>query len=208
MAPGEASDPSRSRREASRRARSALRRFCTRHQCDRLWTLTFAIEPEGQAAAWGAVENFRKRLEKAIGQRIPVAIALDFGEQFGRVHFHMALPRYVVKGVIEQAWGLGFVDARRIKAKSDGKREQARMAAAYLASYVSEESDLRELGRHRYSLTRGLEPVARRSVFGTLAEAIGSAAGLEVVWVSSDSPEWCGPPVYVLMDVGPPGGGG
>lgn len=207
VAPGEGRDPERSHREAARRARAALRRFCTAHGCSRLWTLTFATEPDDQAEAWREVERFRKRLERALGQRVPLAVALDFGEEGGRLHFHMALPRYVAKAVVERAWGLGFVDARNIKAKGDGKRTQCRKAAAYLASYVAADSDRRDAGRHRYSLTRGMEPPVRRLLFNERAAALGAAMreGFDLVWHSGLAADWLGPPVFVLMD--PDGGG-
>lgn len=203
VAPGEGSDPERSRREASRRARSALRRFCTHHRCDRLATLTFADEPT-QADGWREVERFRKRLERALGKRIPMAVALDFGDERGRLHFHVALPRYVDVAVLQRAWGLGFVDVRKIKAKGEGKREQCRRAASYLASYVAEETDRREAGRHRYSLTRGMEPEPRRTRYRDFGEAIDAALGLGlvVVWSSAGDPDWVAPPVYVLREAG------
>lgn len=202
--PGEASDPDRARAVSARRSASAVRRYCTLHRLDRLWTLTFATEPDSWEEAWPMVERFRRRLEDSLGQRLPMVIVPEEGERNGRRHFHVALGQYVPKAVVAAAWGCGFVDGRRMaKRRKEGGRSLARRVASYVAGYISKEKAT-GFGKRCYSVTKGMQPVRSSHRFVHLADAFGLVLGgmsqSVNVWSSADCPDWDGPVVYLILD--------
>lgn len=207
--PGQAADPTRARQESARRARAAVRRYCAAHGLDRLGTLTFAVEPGSLAEAWKLVEAFRRDLEQALGQRIPLLVVPEYGERSGRLHFHFAFGRYLDLCAVRRAWPHGFVDLRRIRRRSgpgrrpEGRRAGARRIASYVAGYVAKGEGV-GFGRKRYSTTRGCQPVPRTVRRGDLTEAIAQVLaeveGPWEMWSSAGMEGWCGPPVLVIRE--------
>jgi hypothetical protein len=176
------------------------------------------------------IEDFRRALDAA-GIPQPLIVP-QYGTLNGRLHFHCAMPSYVPKAQLEDLWPHGWSDIRRISGRSKqggrklGGREQARIAAAYVSSYVTEQpiggtesadgcSDVTDHGsldrpvafnRRRYSIPKGTKPVpVRFTCMGMLYDAwteIQQQCGFPMfeVWRSPvDDPEWRGPPILLLM---------
>jgi hypothetical protein len=139
---GAALDPEKSRAASLARTRRQVRRWCTAHKATRLATLTFADEPDLDGG-WEQIEDFRRALDAA-GIPQPLIVP-QYGSEVGRLHFHCAMPTYVPKHQLERLWPHGFVDVRRISARSKqggrklGGREQARIAACYVSAYVTKQ---------------------------------------------------------------------
>jgi len=189
--------------------------------------LTFADEPDLDGG-WDLIEDFRRALDAA-GIPQPLIVPQN-GTLNGRLHFHCAMTTYVPKAQLERLWPHGFVDVRRISPRSKqggrklGGREKARIAAAYLSAYVTEQPSERQradclddsddsspvrsiaFNRRRYSVPKGTNPVPIRfTCLGDLYDAwieIQQQCGFPMfeVWRSPiDDPEWRGPPILLLM---------
>lgn len=200
---GPAENPERAQQEAARRARSRLRRYCAANRLNRMGTLTYAgtgcFDP-GQARA--DVGLFMRELRSGLGGKpLPYAWVPEWHKTHG-LHLHFALGRYVRRGLIENAWGRGFVS---IKLLSDvpigaGSLGEARRAAGYLSKYLSKAfADERTPRRHRYDVAQGFQPdkvvIRARSCSEVLllaSRTLGSAPTR--VWHSSDAEDWEGPP--------------
>lgn len=210
-------DPERSRSEAARRAKTAIRRYVTTHRLSRIITLTYAPDhlPEDLEGGWRHIEDFRRQVGEHFG---PMLIVPEWGEENGRLHWHVLVNKFMRKAQVAKAWGLGFVDVRRIQStkKRGGQRAAARTAAAYAGKYVSKTFDEGQEGRKRhgkrYSTTRGTQPVPGRWRYSTAGEASSAAveyAGglhrLTATWSSDEVEDWAGPPVWLMFwDDGPP----
>jgi hypothetical protein len=211
---GEAADPERAEREAARRARATLRRWCVANQCDRLGTLTFAPEylPADRAGVWRVVARFRRRMAE-VDPDLVMAVTIEGdpgveqgGEDGKRLHVHIAFNRYVRQDVVERAWGVGFVDLRKIRTAGEGKRARARRAAGYLAKYVGKEFGAgaggRGLNGRRHSVTKGhaVRWVQRRlSELPEVLQWVHDRCGGPVsgAWSSASAEGWRGPPIWV-----------
>jgi hypothetical protein len=197
-------DPERARLSSLARSRKRIRQYCVANRLDRLATLTFGDEPDLDGG-WRAVEAWRRELERQLGRRLPMVVAPDWGEQNGRLHFHVALGAYVPKELLERSWGRGFVDVRKLRARRPGARAGARLCATYVALYVGKESEHLPRGRRRYSVTKGCQP-ERVSILATslrharylVRAALGDCV---VVSGSDDWSGWTGPPCYLVQVV-------
>lgn len=116
-------------------------------------------------------------------------------------HVHMVVDRFVRKDVIEDLWGYGFVDARRIVVKGDTtSMASVRKASAYVAKYVSkpppEGAPAHVSGDHRYLRPLGMswtEVEAEGTFEALLAIAWGWwPTGIGWYWWSADEPSWRG----------------
>lgn len=213
---GCAVDPERSEASSIARTRRTVRRWCVHHRATRLATLTFAEEPADLDAGWALIDSFRRRLETA-GIDQPLIVP-EWGSKGGRLHFHAAMPAYVPKDQLSKLWGNGFVDVRRLgKGNKLGGREQARIAAHYVAGYVAKLSQGSEgqsapaggpgpgFNRRRYSIPKGsVTPDPVRLVVDTMYDAYAAVQRLcghpvQMVWSSSTLEDWRGPPTCLLM---------
>lgn len=217
---GAAADPVRARLEAGRRARARVRRYCASNGLNRLGTLTYrGAGCHDPAVLVGDVGVFFRRLRASLGGgALPYVWVPEWHKSGHGLHVHFALGRFVRRSLIEAAWGHGFV---HIKLLGDlpvgsGRWDEARLAARYLSKYVtktftdtdssdgSDSSDAdgsaqRALGRHRYELGQGFQPVARRltdtsaqGLLGQACELMGAAPRLS--WTSDLVEDWAGPP--------------
>jgi hypothetical protein len=173
-------DPERSKRSAANRATVKVRRYCVAHRLTRQVTLTYRGEGVHDEEVVGRdVKLALKRLKRRgvdLGPYLWVRELHPGGHGF---HVHLLLGKYVPKVDLERAWGLGFVDVRKIKTKHSGGRADARTAASYLAKYVRktfEEGGTVSTGRHRYGCARGYQVVCRSWVAMSTAQAIGQCA--------------------------------
>lgn len=210
-------DPERSAREASRRARAEMRRYCVANRIDKLWTLTYGGEaPTDWSQVWEHIEAFRKRLWAHLGRRIPMVVVIEEGSKNGRLHVHPAVSEYIDQADMAKLWGHGFVFVRKIKANPSPRRttpsrsDLARIVAGYLSGYLiangkkAHAQDGRAGHGKRFSTTRGFSPSCDRIRVETMAEAhmivfreMGTDFSYQ--WASSDLEDWDGPPVWIVF---------
>jgi hypothetical protein len=196
-------DPERSRREASRRARGQVRRYCASNRLNRLGTLTYRGEgchDPGQLRA--DVGLFFRRLRDGLGgSPLPYLWVGEWHPGGHGLHVHFAVGRFVPRSHIDAAWGHGFISIKLLGDLPGGSRnlEESRRAARYLSKYVSKTLDGASPGLHRYEVAQGFQP-ARVAVEGPTAGAVLDLASAsfgsrpETVWFSSDDPDWAAPP--------------
>jgi hypothetical protein len=152
----------------------------------------------------GHVAEFFKELRAGLGVgAVPYAWVPQWHPGGHGLHVHFGVGRYVPRGLIERAWGRGFVHIKLLSGLpvGSGVRGEARLAARYLAGYASAElDDERRLpGLHRYEVAQGFQP-QRLLVYGrSTDDVIGRASGVmgappERVWRSSETEGWRGPP--------------
>ena len=191
--------------EAGRRARAKIRRYAAANRLNRLGTLTYRGE--------GCHEPLRLRSDLAAffrelrggldAGRLPYVWVPQWHPGGHGLHAHFAVGRYVPRGLIEGAWGRGFVHIKLLDGLpvGSGVLAEARLAARYLARYVGRElEDERRLaGLHRYEVAQGFQP-AKVECYGASAEDVIErasgymGAGPERVWLSSSVEGWRGPP--------------
>jgi hypothetical protein len=195
----------RAAEEAGRRARAKIRRYAAANRLNRLGTLTYrgagCHEPR---LLREHLASFFRELRVGLGAgRRPYLWVPQWHPGGHGLHAHFAVGRYVPRGLIERAWGRGFVHIKLLDGLpvGSGGLAEARLAARYLARYVGRElEDERRLaGLHRYEVAQGFQP-AKVEVYGRSAEdVIERASGYmgsapERVWLSSSVEGWRGPP--------------
>ena len=205
VARGSARDPERAAAEAARRARSQLRRYCAANRLNRLGTLTFAgagcFDPVELRGYLG--EFFRDIRTGVGGKPFPYVWVPEWHKSHG-LHAHFAIGRYVPYKLIKSVWGRGIVNIKLLGdlPVGSGTLSEARVAAGYLAKYVSKsftEPVDRPLGLHRYDVAEGFQP-ERFRLWGRTAEDVISQASVVLdgyptsEWSSSSVEEWDGPP--------------
>ncbi len=116
------------------------------------------------------------------------------------LHVHFGVGRYVPRGLIERAWGRGYVHIKLLGnlPMRATTREQSRRVAFYLSKYVSKTFDTGAQGRHRYEVAQGFQPAIRRltgrSVHDVLAQACEVMGGEpEERWSSAEAADWQAP---------------
>jgi hypothetical protein len=206
LATGGPPNVERSRREAARRARAKLRRYCAANRLNRLATLTYAGEAcfdQGQLRE-DVAEFFRGLRSELSGERFPYAWTSEWHPGGHGLHVHFAVGRYVRERLIRQVWGRGITHIKRIQdlPVGSGAVEEARRAAGYLAKYVSKGLDDDPTpGLHRYEVAQGFQPrvlsfqaESEAAVIGAASEAMGGEPVR--VWRSSAVEGWRAPPAY------------
>lgn len=166
-------------------------------------TLTYAVPNHDRAAAVHDFQKAVKRLVRAIGPVRYVAVIEEHPGGHG-IHWHVAFDRFIQKETLARCWGLGFVDARRIKhAHGNGGSQAGRYLAKYLTKDVG--CSGRSLGGKRYLVSTGLDVHPHVERFHTLTEAetwcrrlMGGGAPVHV-WDSGTDPDWRGPPCTFAM---------
>lgn len=203
---GAAVDPARAAEEAGRRARRRLRRYCAANRLNRLGTLTYAgagcHDPKELRGHLG--EFFRALRGQLGGDPLPYVWVPEWHRTGHGLHAHFAVGQYIKRSLIEKAWGRGFV---HIKLLGDlpvgsGKLGEARRAAGYLSKYVAKtftDPQFRDLGRHRYDVAQGFQPVALHLTGSSAADVLGQASDFlgsvpEQRWSSAEVEDWAGAP--------------
>lgn len=198
-----AADPERSRAEAARRARSKVRRYCAAHRLNRLGTLTYAgVGCHDPAQARLDVADFFRALRALLGgDPFPYVWVPEWHKSGHGLHLHFAVGRFIRRGLIEQAWGRGFVHIKLLSDLPVGSTtlQEARRAAGYLSKYVSktftEDEASRVAGLHRYEVAQGFQPAVTRLRGRSSVEVL--TAAIEVMgshpstwWCSDDKDDW------------------
>jgi len=205
-------DPERSALEASRRARSKIRRYCAANRLNRLGTLTYAGEGCHEPARLRAdVGVFFKELRRELGGKaIPYLWVPEWHPGGHGLHVHFAVGRFIGQPLIRDTWGLGHV---HIKLLGDlpvgsGLLAEARLAARYLSKYASKAvEEKRSAGLHRYEVAQGFQPESVYVGGGSVEHVIGQASARmggqqpAHLWRSSREEGWRGPPaVWAVWD--------
>jgi len=203
---GFALDPERAAAEAGRRARANLRRYCAANRLNRLGTLTY----RGEGCHDPAIVRehlgvfFRSLRDATGGKPFPYVWVPEWHKTGHGLHAHFAVGRFIKRGLIEQAWGHGFVHIKLLGNLPVGSTDlgEARRAAGYLSKYVAKtftDPAARVLGLHRYDVAQGFKPLpvalSGRTADDVLAQAsavFGVAPSSE--WASSSVEGWQGPP--------------
>lgn len=205
-ATGPAADPERSKREAARRARSKVRRYCAGNRLNRLGTLTYAEACWSFDQAYRDVGEFFLALRALLGvNAIPYLWVPEWHPGGHGLHIHFVVGRFVKRNLIEQAWGRGIVHIVLIGdlPVGSGSLGEARQAARYLAPYVSksvDDTERREPGRHRYEVAQGFQPESVHVRAWTPEHALGQASQYfggtkpAVEWTSEEVEDWDAPP--------------
>jgi len=194
-------DHERAEYEARRRATTKVRRLCVENGLDRLWTLTYRVEPAGDEQVKRDVGVFMEKMRERF-PRWAYLYVVEHGSKSGRLHAHFATNAFVPKSAVAACWPHGFVDGRRL---TSGRAGDARAAATYLAKYVSKpDGELRHRRRSGRRYVPGLmlkHTVVRILVRSehhaevVLAEMMGGAPNY--VWRSCSAEDWRGPPCTV-----------
>lgn len=197
------SDPDRALVEAVRRAKGKVRRYCAANGLNRFGTLTYAGEGEHDPkAVRGDIRRFFRGMRRGLGgEAFPYLWVPELHKSDHGFHIHFVVDRYVRRGLIESAWGRGFVFIKLIQGLpvDSGVREEARIAARYVSKYLGKEMAASG-GLNRYDVAQGFQPGAERicgeseaEVISLAVERMGGAKPM-VVWRSVNEEEWQGPP--------------
>jgi len=198
-------DPERSAADATRRAKSKVRRYCAANRLNRLGTLTYAGPGNHDPAALRVdLGEFFRRLRGSVGERFPYLWAPEWHPGGHGLHAHFAVGRWIAQGDIKRAWGRGHV---HIKLLGDlpvgaGTLGETRLAARYLAKYVGKDLGVggQPSGLHRYEVAQGFQP-REVPIGGASADEIIEwaetymGARAQLVWRSRDEEGWDGPPL-------------
>ena len=206
---GPAADPERARREAGRRARARMRRYCAANRLNRLGTLTYrgkgCHDPRQARRDVGVF--FRSLRAATGGEAFPYVWVPEWHKSGHGLHLHFAVGKFVPRGLIDQAWGHGFVHIKLLGdlPSGSGAFAESRKAAGYLSKYVAKSFDddregvLRPNGLHRFDVAQGFTPRTVVLRGRTRQEVLEHAAGYmggppDVVWSSTEAQDWPGPP--------------
>lgn len=200
---GQAADPERARQEAGRRARGKLRRYGAANGLNRFGTLTY--RPPGchdaRRARTHMGEFFRTLRSATGGAAFPYVWVPEWHTSGHGLHAHFIVGDYIPRGLIDRAWGRGFVSIKLIGhlGMGAGRIGEARKAAGYISKYVAKSfgDDDRPAGLHRYDLAQGFQPAATRvtgrtadDVFAQASDLLGAEPAYR--WSSSQVPDWRG----------------
>lgn len=199
-------DSDRSVSEACRRARGKVRRYCAANRPNRFGTLTYAGEAcHEPLQARADVRRFFRRLRSGLGgEPFPYLWVPELHPSGHGFHFHVALGRYVPRGLIAEAWARGFVHITLIGdlPVGSGAREEARVAARYLSKYLGK--GFSSGGPNRYDVAQGFQPRAEPTTgpteAGVIGESVQRMGGLpDVLWRSVNEPGWRAPQAVWLQ---------
>src|SRR5436305_4413897 len=167
----------RAAEEAGRRARAKIRRYAAANRLNRLGTLTYrgsgCHEP---LLLREHLASFFRELRGGLGGgRLAYVWAPQWHPGGHGLHAHFAVGRFVPRGLIERAWGNGFVHIKLLDGLpvGSGALAEARLAARYLARYVGREGeDERRLaGLHGYEVAQGFQR-AKSECYGASAAVV------------------------------------
>jgi hypothetical protein len=198
-------DSGRAGEEAARRARAKIRRYAAANRLNRLGTLTYrGVGCHDAVVLRSHLAGFFRELRDGLGgDRFPYLWVPQWHPGGHGLHAHFAVGRFVPRGLIDRAWGHGFVHIKLLDGLPVGSGElaEARLAARYLAGYAGRDlgDERRPAGLHRYEVAQGFQP-DKILCYGDSAEAaietascvMGSEA--ERIWLSSSVEGWRGPP--------------
>jgi hypothetical protein len=171
-------DPERSVDEAARRARAKVRRYCAANRLNRFGTLTYAGEGQHDPRALRSdIGRFFRGVRRGLGgDPFPYLWVPELHKSGHGWHVHFAVGQFIRRGLIEEAWGRGFVHIKLIGDLPVGTtaREEARVAARYLSKYLGKGFGGGG-GLNRYDVAQGFQP-AVEGIVGPTVEAVTEAA--------------------------------
>jgi hypothetical protein len=200
-------DPEHSASVAVQRAQAKVRRYCAANLLTRLGTLTCRGEgchdPQQVRSDLG---RFFRRLRRGLGGEALAYVWVPELHPGGHgFHAHFAVGRYVPRGLIEDAWGLGFIKIRLHGDLSvgSGARQEARCSARYLSKYVGK-TFRAGCGLNRYDVAQGFQPQAEPVIARTVEEAIEEASERmggppEIVFRPDHQEGFRGPPLVWMQ---------
>lgn len=150
-------------------------------------TLTYSEEnlPEGGTLVPKDAQDFLKRLRKAFSPRaLRFYLVGEYGDQTWRPHYHAALfgVSPLEEQIVAKAWGLGHVMLGDLSVQS----------ASYVAGYVTKKMrkklDPRLGNRHPEFARMSLRPGIGALAIETVAHALESGFGAELVQETGDVP--------------------
>ena len=194
----------RSQKEASRRARAKVRRYCAANKLNRFGTLTY--EGEGchdPVQLRKDLGDFFKKLKSALGDDLPYVWVPEWHKTNHGLHAHFAVARYIKRAVIQESWNKGFVHIKLLSDLPVGTNtlDESRVAAGYLSKYISKSflDNRRVVGLHRYDIAQGFTPekeriygVSRLELVENLIEHVGKEPSY--FWTSNQEQVWEAPP--------------
>jgi len=195
-------DPARSGEEAARRARAKVRRYCAANRLNRFGTLTYAGEGcHDPRVVRGDIGRFFRGVRRGLGgEPFPYLWVPELQKSGLGFRVHFAVGLYVHRGLIESAWGRGFVHIKLIGDLPVGStsREEARVAARYLSKYLGK-SFSGGGGLNRYGIAQGFQPKVEGVAGRTVGAVIGEASDRmgrppEVVFRPDQQEGFAGPP--------------
>jgi hypothetical protein len=140
------------------------------------------------------------RALRAAGYDIPWVRALEWHPLGHGLHVHAGFGRFVPIQLVERLWGHGHVDVIKMRSRRGG-REDARLAAVYLAKYAGKAS-VADVGEHSYEVAQGFAPSVVEAEYAALPELVdlmNRHLGDPVYrWSSADEPDWRGPPARYM----------
>lgn len=193
--------PERAAEEAARRARGQMRRYCAANLLNRHGTLTYRGEGcHDPRQVRVDLAGFFRRMRRGLGgEPFPYLWVPELHPGGHGFHLHFAVGRFVPRGLIEEAWGLGFI---KIRLHGDlpvgsGVRQEARHSARYLSKYL-DKTFRAGGGLNRYDVARGFQPRAEPISAPLQEDAIGEASERmggppTYVWRSETQEGWQGP---------------
>ena len=142
---------------------ATLRRYCAANRLNRFATLTYARSCRDPRQLRADVAGFFRGLRSELGgEALPYAWTSEWHPGGHGLHVHFAVGRCVRQRLIRDVWARGIVHIKLIAdlPQGSGALEEARVAAAYLAKYVSKSLDdeRRGAGLHRYEVAQGFQP--------------------------------------------------
>jgi hypothetical protein len=200
-------EPGRALAEAARRARGKVRRYCAANGLNRFGTLTYRGEGEHDPRQVRSdLAGFFRGLRVGLGgEPFPYLWVPELHKTGHGFHLHFAVGRFVRRGLIEEAWGRGFVFIKLIQGLpvGSGVRGEARVAARYLSKYLGKGMDGAG-GLNRYDVAQGFQPRVEPIRAPTEEEVVGEACERmggppDYVWRSETQEGWRGPQAVWLQ---------
>jgi len=143
-----------SQTRAARAAREVID-FAVANDLVRLFTLTYANEPDSPSSCARAFKNFLRRVRSS-REPFPWLEVLERGGDGGRLHHHLLADESVSRRDVSDCWRSGHVLHSRARTASGIRR----MAGYLCKTFYTPSGD--RLGAHRYRVSRyGVRPKAR-----------------------------------------------
>ncbi len=186
-----------------------MRRYCAANRLNRLGTLTYRGEGchDPRQARRDVGVFFRSLRQELGGEPFAYLWVPEWHKTGHGLHLHFAVGRFVPRGLIERAWGHGYVHIKLLGGLpvGSGSFAESRLAAGYLSKYVAKsfaddaEGVQRPRGLHRFDVAQGFKPATTRLRGATRGEVIEYASGAmggppDLVWSSAQEEDWQGPP--------------
>jgi hypothetical protein len=146
------------------------------------------------------IGRFFRRVRRGLGgDPFPYLWVPELHKTGHGFHVHFVVDRFVRRGLIESAWGRGFVFIKLIQGApvGSGAREEARIAARYISKYLGKGFSGGG-GLNRYDCAQGFQPKMEPLYGASEAEVIALAVERmgeqpSYVWRSINEEGWQGP---------------